>query len=70
MDRAEKFADKWMRFMRTYLKIGCASTNCHARESGHPEKLDKCWIPICTGMTVGDPMRHVRDIEIGSTETK
>ncbi len=51
---------------RTNLKIGYTSTNCHARESGHPERPEKSWIPVYTGMTLRDPMRQEGDFEIGS----
>jgi hypothetical protein len=39
------------RLMRTYLKIADSEKCRHTRESGYPEKAEKHWIPVYTGMT-------------------
>jgi hypothetical protein len=43
--------------VRTYLKIGFASIIRHARERGHPESPEKCWILVYTGMSESNAMR-------------
>jgi len=44
-------AGLFQRTARTYLKIADPEKCRHTRESGYPEKAEKHWIPVFTGMT-------------------